>query len=135
VDDTHPVNCVSFEDALAYLDWLSTETGETYRLLTEAEWEFAVRAGSTLPYFFGDDPASLCSFANGADQSAKALNPDWTWANGCSDGPPVHGAGRLLRTKCVRPLRHDRQRPGSAPPCDFRVSRGGACSTAPACCG
>jgi formylglycine-generating enzyme required for sulfatase activity len=88
VDDTHPVNCVSFEDALAYLDWLSTKTGESYRLLTEAEWEFAARGGSVSPYFFGDNPDSLCNFSNGADLSAKAIFPDWTWANGCSDDHP-----------------------------------------------
>jgi formylglycine-generating enzyme required for sulfatase activity len=44
---------VSFEDAKAYADWLSAQTGEPYRLLSEAEWEYAARAGSTSPFAWG----------------------------------------------------------------------------------
>lgn len=49
-----PVINVSVEDAEAYLRWLSAETGETYRLLSEAEWEYAARAGSTGRFSWGD---------------------------------------------------------------------------------
>jgi formylglycine-generating enzyme required for sulfatase activity len=52
-DDRHPVVCVTFKDAQDYASWLSGKTGHTYRLLTEAEWEYAARAGTTTPYPWG----------------------------------------------------------------------------------
>ena len=50
-----PVVCVSWEDAQAYVRWLSRKTGEEYRLLSEAEWEYAARAGTTTRYSFGNE--------------------------------------------------------------------------------
>lgn len=52
--DDHPVVCVSWNDAEAYATWLGRETGKPYRLLTEAEREYATRAGSKTAYWFGD---------------------------------------------------------------------------------
>jgi len=52
---TRPVINVSWDDAQQYAAWFSEMTGQTYRLLTEAEWEYATRAGSTTAYFWGDE--------------------------------------------------------------------------------
>jgi formylglycine-generating enzyme required for sulfatase activity len=50
---THPVNNISWDNALAYTKWLSKQTGKIYRLLSEAEWEYAARAGTTASFWWG----------------------------------------------------------------------------------
>ncbi len=88
-DGNHPAVCVSWNDAQAYADWLSKATGKPYRLLSEAEFEFAARAGSTMPFAFTDNPADLCRYVNGADQSAKNAGlPENASYMACSDGYP-----------------------------------------------
>lgn len=65
---TRPVINVSWDDAEAYVKWLSDETGETYRLLSEAEWEYAARAGSTGRFSWGDaEPTCDVGQANTAN--------------------------------------------------------------------
>ena len=62
-DDTHPVVCVSWYDALAYVSWLSKKTGKSYRLPSEAEREYATRAKTNTPYSFEDGvSASVANF-------------------------------------------------------------------------
>jgi formylglycine-generating enzyme required for sulfatase activity len=85
----HPAVCVSWWDAQAYVDWLTRITGKSYRLASEAEYEYAARAGSTARFGPSDDPTNLCRFANGADRSAKAAGlPDDADYMACTDGYP-----------------------------------------------
>jgi len=70
-DDRHPVVCVSWDDAKAFAAWITQKTGKSYRLLSEAEWEYAARAGSTTRYSFGEDASAICHHANVNDQAAK----------------------------------------------------------------
>jgi len=53
--DTRPVINVGWDDAQTYVEWLSKMTGQPYRLLTEAEWEYAARAGATTAYYWGGE--------------------------------------------------------------------------------
>jgi formylglycine-generating enzyme required for sulfatase activity len=83
-ESSHPVVCVSWDDAKAYVDWLAKKTGKPYRLLSEAEWEYAAH-GRTLPgayprFWFGEDENDLCRYGNFNDQKAGY------WDARCNDG-------------------------------------------------
>jgi formylglycine-generating enzyme required for sulfatase activity len=91
--DNHPVVCVSWDDAQAYVKWLSKKSGHEYRLLTEAEWEYAARAGTQTRFSFGHDETGLCEHANAGDSLLskkehfrKAFKKvDWVFVS-CDDG-------------------------------------------------
>lgn len=69
---SHPVACVSWDDAQAYVAWLNTQTNGGYRLLTEVEWEYVARSGArqNLVYPWGNEASAGCPFANVFDRTA-----------------------------------------------------------------
>ncbi len=131
-----PVKGASWDDAKAYVAWLSGETGQPYRLLSEAEWEYAARAGSTTSFWRGDDIGRNNASCDGCgsqwDRKQTApvgsFRPNdfgvydmagnvWEWVedcwNGSHDGAPRDGS--------VRTEGH----------CEDRVLRGGAWNSHP----
>jgi sulfatase modifying factor 1 len=84
--DDHPVVCVSWDDAKAFCKWLSEKEKKTYRLPTEAEWEYAARGGTKTAYAHGDDPEGLAGIGNGADATARAKFPGWSIGIKAKDG-------------------------------------------------
>jgi formylglycine-generating enzyme len=82
-----PAVCVNWDDAQAYVAWLSAKTGHVYRLPTEAEWEYAARAGRTTARYGSDSPATLCRYINHADLDYSEQNPHDNAVNrACRDG-------------------------------------------------
>jgi formylglycine-generating enzyme required for sulfatase activity len=141
--DDEPVVCVSWNEAQAYVRWLSEKTGRAYRLPTEAEWEYAARAGTSTAYPWGDTAshdqanygAETCCTpaAVGADRwlhtsPVRSFPPNafglydmigntWQWTQDCYVGTL---AGRLPSAAVV-----DRK------DCKFRVARGGTWGDTP----
>ena len=123
-DDRDPVVCVSWNDAKAYVVWLSSKTGKTYRLLSESEREYVTRAGTTTPFWWGNSITPSQANYNGnfvykgggskgeyrqrtAPVDSFKPNPwglynvhgnvwDWTedCLNGSNDGNPGNGSAR-----------------------------------------
>ena len=133
----HPVTCVSWHDAQAYVDWLNHKTGLTdradrYRLLSEAEWEYAARAGAATDYSFGDDESQLGHHAwYGRDRfrpysNTHPVGRQLPNAFGLHD---MHGNVWELVEDCYAPSYEDAPTDGSArtrDDCPDRVARGGA---------
>ena len=142
LDDRHPVVCISWNDARAYAAWLSSSTGKSYRLLSEADREYVARAGSTTPFWWGTtistDQANYDGniiYAGGARGERRngtvpvdsfAANPwglynvhgnVWEWTEDCwnekNAGNPGDGSAR------------------DAGDCSVRVLRGGSWNNAP----
>ena len=86
VEEDQPVVCVSRNDARRYIEWLNEETGGGYRLPSESEWEYAVRAGSGSRYHFGNDESKLCDYGNVADTTKLPNGNSWRHKANCSDG-------------------------------------------------
>jgi formylglycine-generating enzyme required for sulfatase activity len=154
-NDKHPVVCVSFDDAQAYIQWLSKKTGKTYRLPSEAEWEYAARAGTATVRFWGDGRDEACQYANVGDlYGANRLK--WNLENKnrvfqCNDGfaytspvgsykPNAFGLYDMLGNvyqwtqDCVHASYKDAPADGSAwlgGKCEGRAQRGGSWSNGP----
>ena len=141
----HPVVCVNWEDAKAYVSWLSPETGERYRLLSESEWEYAARAGTTTETFW-EAESQQCQHANAAEASTKRVMNVAVEVVFCDDGATdtaavgsythngfglydVLGNVREWVEDCWHENYHGAPRDGSAwiegGNCDERVIRGG----------
>lgn len=132
-DDTFPATCITWHDAVAFCAWLSKKEQRTYRLPTEAEWEYACRAGTQSPYYWGDDKQAFSDYAHvapvgatGQPQSVGKLKPNpwglydmcgnlWEWCADRHDGKPYNPATHI-----------DPQGP---PKGDSRVARGGGWTT------
>jgi formylglycine-generating enzyme required for sulfatase activity len=88
-EGSSPVVCVSWGDANAYANWLAKKTGKPYRLLSEAEWEYAARSrtspGTYPRFWFGNDEKNICRYANGADKAFDINGRQHTIIR-CNDG-------------------------------------------------
>jgi len=103
--DEHPVVGVSWHDAQEFCRWLSEKENAVYRLPSEAEWEYACRAGQSTWYFWGEDPDAAYEYANVADGSLETAQPGTTRFQravrlGANDGD---GAVFTARTGSFRP--------------------------------
>jgi sulfatase modifying factor 1 len=83
--DEHPVVNVTWNDAQAFCNWLSSKEGKKYVLPTEAQWEYACRANTTTRYWSGDDAETLAAIANVPDAAVRKQFPDWITIQG-NDG-------------------------------------------------
>jgi formylglycine-generating enzyme required for sulfatase activity len=84
--DSHPVVNVSWNDAMEFCRWLGRKEGKTCRLPTEAEWEYACRAGTTTRYYHGDDAEGVAKVGNVADAEFETQFPDLKGVIKASDG-------------------------------------------------
>ena len=147
--ERRPVINATWEESQAYVQWLSQETGERYRLLSEAEWEYVARAGTEAARYWGDESVQ-CDHANAQDAAYLRGYPSRTAAS-CSDGyaetapvglysPNAFGLHDVLGNvaewtqDCLNPHYSGAPRDGSAweqGNCTLRVLRGGSWATAP----
>ncbi len=91
-----PVVCINWNDAKAYIGWLARKTGKSYRLLSESEWEYAARAGTSSPQYWAEGASAACRYASVADISVAGAVPGLKGFS-CTDGYTFTApAGRFL---------------------------------------
>jgi formylglycine-generating enzyme required for sulfatase activity len=135
-DDAHPVVCVNWYDAISYVSWLSKKTGKAYRLPSEAEREYATRAGSTTAYSFGAVvPAAAANYDSGVTpvssggETGKGTMPAATFAANGFGLFQMHGNVAEWTQDCWTPSYDRAPGDGSAlgsGECSKRALRGGA---------
>jgi formylglycine-generating enzyme required for sulfatase activity len=136
-DDRHPALCVNLGDAGAYVSWLSTKTGKTYRLLSEAEREYVARAGTATPFWWGSSISTDLANYDGRTAYAGGRKGEWRQRTLPADsfGPNpwglygVHGNVWDWTEDCWNEA--NAGNPGDGSPrrsgdCTWRVVRGGA---------
>ena len=129
--DAHPVVCVSWDDAKAYVQWLSGETGEAYRLLSEAEWEYVARAGTTGPYHFG---SGLSPSPANIGMNREGTAPVGSYPANAFELHDVHGNANEWVEDCWNGSYDGAPHDGSAwtsGGCGQRVLRGGSWNSIP----
>lgn len=130
-----PVIHVSWEEAQAYARWLSGKTGQRYRLLSEAEWEFAARAGTTTRFNFGDDESQLGTYAWFSGNAGSKTQPVGGKAANRFSLHDVHGNVWEWVEDCYAGNYSGLATNGSANTtqgCSSRVGRGGSWDSNPA---
>ena len=149
--EDQPVVCVSWNDTRAYIAWLNEQTGGGWRLPSEAEWEYAARAGGETLYHFGDDASRLCDYGNVADTTPFLNGLGWINRAECADDTvyptqvgsyrsnalglhDMHGNVWEWTTDCWNNSYADAPADGNASEgglCSVRVIRGGSWNSPP----
>jgi formylglycine-generating enzyme required for sulfatase activity len=84
--DDMPITGVSWDQVTQYAAWISQRSGQRYRLPSEAEWEYAARAGVQTRYPWGNSVEPACEYVNGFDRRGHEAHPQWYWQIECDDG-------------------------------------------------
>ena len=125
-----PVTRTDWGDAKSYVEWLSHKTGKRYRLLSEAEWEYAARVGTTTPWFCGADASCLDEVAWYAANSGNLTHPVGAKRANAFGLHDVHGSLWEWVEDCWHPDYRGAPSDGSAwttgGDCSRRVLRGGS---------
>ena len=124
--DSDPVVCVNWDDAKAYVSWLSRKSGEPYRLLSESEWEYAARAGTNTQFYFGESISDSQANYNWAEGKTVPVGRYASNAFGLHD---MHGNVLEWTEDCSNDSYDGAPSDGSAwvtGNCERRILRGGA---------
>jgi formylglycine-generating enzyme required for sulfatase activity len=132
---THPVVNVSWDDANAYVAWLNSETGQYYRLPSEAEWEYAAAAGTTTPFWWGFDVGEKNAHCFDCNSGSNPRQPTRVGSFGPNPFGLHDTAGNVAEwvQDCYHPDYQGAPADASVwqgGDCNFRVARGGSFSNA-----
>ena len=113
--DNDPVVCVNYEDAMAYIGWLNRVTGKPYRLPSEAEWEYAARAGTVTARFLGRRKGRGLALRQGCRPDVGRAHEPRFRSRALlrrRERLSLHRPGRFLPAESIRALRHAGERLG-----------------------